>query len=912
MMSSCFHYWGKAEHQGDRFHLLPYHCLDVAAVGFAVLKKIPALKRRMAQLTGMDEEVLVQWLLVLLALHDLGKFLDAFQQLRPDILQRLQNREKISNSGVRHDTLGYFFWREEILPYFRELGILAKKQTRTATPDVAALDAWMCAATGHHGVPHEEQNIRIQDFMHKECDVDAAKEFVREIFSLFGVEDQAFPEVDVDKAKISSWWIAGFIVLCDWLGSSRKAEEFCGQVMPLAKYWDDAVAWADGVVSASGIVPAEVNTHFTIMDLFAGKNLQVSDVTPLQRVSTEQQIGSGPQLFILEDVTGSGKTEAAVVLVSLLMSRGLADGVYFGLPTMATSNGMYRRMSKVYRRLFSPKSNPSCVLAHSARELSEEFRKSMQVREGADSQDYKDGSVPAGAYCSAWLADSRKKALLADIGVGTVDQAVLGVLPSRHQSLRLLGLLGKVLVIDEVHSADSYQNALICDLLKAQAYTGGSAILLSATLAKTQRQGFVNAFAKGLGRVAPELVRTGNRDYPLLTRLDLQELHEQVVETRKSVARSVTVEFLHSEQEVLRLLKETVDLGRCACWIRNTVKDTRNAYNALITNIPADKLGLFHARYALQDRLDIENAVLDRFGPDSNVDTRRGQVLVSSQVTEQSLDLCFDVMVSDLAPIDLLIQRAGRLQRHVRDANGNRIKGEDQRGGAILYVYAPQWSDKPSADWLKSSIPGTAAIYQAHRLWLTQRRMRATGQFRMPEDARSLVEAVYADQVTNELPDGLLLSAQREAGDHSAIASHAKSNALKLAEGYQRAGNWWEADSTPTRYVEKESVTVYLARWQEGRLQPWITEGDFVWARSAVSLMKDLAFSEGDYPEIPAEELARVKETLPGKGRWGILLPLLSIGEGVWYGVVKNKSGHTTRLHYESKQGLIESVESSS
>ncbi|WP_238947405.1 hypothetical protein [Vandammella animalimorsus] len=167
-------------------------------------------------------------------------------------------------------------------------------------------------------------------------------------------------------------------------------------------------------------------------------------------------------MFVLEDVTGAGKTEAALMLTQRLMQAGRADGLYFALPSMATANQMYQRVGQVYRRLYTDEAAPSLVLAHGARQLLADFRDSvLQPREQAEDGRYAPDERSASLQCNAWLADHRKKALLAEVGVGTLDQALLAVLPARHQSLRLLGLCGKVLLIDEVHAYAPYMMALL-------------------------------------------------------------------------------------------------------------------------------------------------------------------------------------------------------------------------------------------------------------------------------------------------------------------------------------------------------------------------------------------------------------------------------------------------------------------
>ncbi len=905
-----FQYWGKSERGEEEphcYHLLAFHSLDVAAVGGVLLDKFPKLHRQLAQLSGMPEEQFRRWMLFLLSLHDLGKFTDSFQNLRPDILQKIQSRKSTASYAIRHDTLGFHFWNQHIRPHFVELGMVTEQEPRMRymPDDLALLNAWMRAVTGHHGEPPRDEQFTLSDYLNDPDDIDAAKAFVTDLVSLFLKSDVVFPELDLEAAKGATWWLAGFIVLCDWLGSSRKPEEFSATATKsLTDYWQHTQGWAEAVVEKSGLASPEASQQFSLQDFFDAEIDVVA--TPLQKEAAERQIDSGAQMFILEDVTGAGKTEAAIILLHRLMKSGLAQGAYFGLPTMATSNGMYRRLGKVYQKLYSAKKPPSCVLAHSAREMSDSFRKSVAVQGESTPIDYGDGTMPANAHCSAWLADNRKKALLANIGVGTVDQAVLAVLPSRHQSLRLLGLLGKCLILDEIHNIDVRQNVLICHLLKAHAITGGSVILLSATLSKMQRKAFVNAFAQGLGCRAPELKKTTARDYPLLTHFGLTLFDEKVLATRRSVQRIVKIKFVHQEDEIYQTIQQAAEREECVCWIRNTIKDAHKAYQTLKNKIPKDKLELFHARFAMQDRLDIENRVLDRFGPASTAKTRRGQVLIASSVVRESLDLDFDNLIIDLSPSDLVIQAAGRFRRHVRDAKGSRLnEGDDQRGEAILQIFSPKWSDEPANDWVKQWNQGSNAIYQADHLWFTQRWLKEKQQLRMPEDARSLIESVYGD-LAPEIPAGLLAAANEKEGKQSAVKSVSREDALSWGNGYSRDSNWWDEESTATRDVEEPSHTIYLVRWQEGQLTPWIDEGDFRWARSAVSMMEKKIKTAVELTAIPETQLNQLKESMPAKGKWGVLMPLLPMEDGRWKGMALNGKGESVVYHYDAINGLME------
>jgi len=904
-----YRYWGKAERDGTGCHLLPYHSLDVAAVGQVLLRQHIRLRQHLAALAGMNEPDFVRWMVFFLALHDLGKFADAFQNLRPELLLDLQHRESTRGYAERHDTLGYLLWRHQLRPLFSTLGIVnIEKRSRRRAPGEIAADFWMRAVTGHHGLPPKAHDALLRDYFQEPQDTDAVAAFATDLADLILGVDRRFPSLIGEKLAFASWWLSGFTVLCDWLGSGLESSAYRADPIPLPDYWHEALSWADKAVAKAGLLPAVPAQSLTLEDFFTGKTTTRILPTPLQAKATEQPLGDGPQLFILEDVTGAGKTEAAVLLVHRLMALGLINGVYFGLPTMATANAMYDRMGEIYRRLFSLDTDPSLVLAHSARELSFAFRQSIPPAPHTENDDYGDGATPATTHCNAWLADNRKKALLAEIGVGTIDQALLAILPARHQSLRLLGLLDKVLLVDEVHACDAYMHTLLRALLRAHAASGGSAILLSATLPQVQRQALVDAFAEGLGCQGPMLEKTETKDYPLLTHYRADDLEEHCIATRESVRRCVGVEFLHTEDTALAVIADAVAKGQCVCWIRNTVADARRAWGRLQEDLPEVSIDLFHARYAMADRLDIEERVLARFGPESTPDDRRGRALIATQVVEQSLDLDFDVLITDLAPIDLIVQRAGRLRRHNRDTEGRRINGPDARGKPQLHILSPLWSDDPDSGWLRNSLPGTAAVYrhQDGMLWLGLGLLRENGGFRMPEDARTLIEGVYSEAALDEIPEGLQEVTFDQEADRLARNSQANLNALKLELGYQKEESniWWDEAVTPTRLGD-ESITVYLARWQGGTLHPWAKDGDHRWARSAVAVRKTLIAQEGCYREIPDEVLAAARESLPAKGKWGVLLPLIEQESTLWRGNARNGHDAPVEAYYSNRDGLM-------
>ena len=499
-MVGYWRYWGKAEREGDRYHLLPWHCLDVAAVGQMLLSKNATLRHKFAAITGLDETMCIRWLVLFLAFHDIGKFSESFQNLRPDLLKKLQSVTSTKRYSSRHDSLGNLFLK-------------ASFENETLTfPLNESFDEWqdvtmsiVRAYTGHHGVPPQMRGpnglpLNFSSYF-GERDSDAAEQFAREVSLLIcgPSEEHSFPSpIELEeRMKKASWLMAGFAVLCDWIGSNNTwfpfCEDwfpFCEETMPLADYWKSrAIPQAEQAIREAGI---NTGTALPEQSGFPGLFPQIPVPTPLQAFVDKCPIEYSPQLFILEDVTGSGKTEAALCLAGRLMAAGCGNGLFVALPTMATSNAMYDRMIEVYQRLFAKNTSPSLVLAHGARHLSETFMASV-AGHGINVSD----EETATAQCSSWLADNRKKALLADVGVGTIDQALLAVLPARFQSLRLFGLASHILIVDEVHAYDPYMNKLLQNLLAFHAALGGSAILLSATLPTHIRRDFIAAFARG-------------------------------------------------------------------------------------------------------------------------------------------------------------------------------------------------------------------------------------------------------------------------------------------------------------------------------------------------------------------------------------------------------------------------------
>ncbi|MFH1096719.1 MAG: CRISPR-associated helicase Cas3' [Candidatus Desantisbacteria bacterium] len=597
--------------------------------------------------------------------------------------------------------------------------------------------------------------------------------------------------------------------------------------------------------------------------------------------------------FIIEEITGGGKTEAALTLVHRLMADGLASGLFLGLPTMATANAIHKRVKAMYHSLFNNTSNPSLVLAHSTARMVLEMEEKNRVDRG-----YGTDEDSASQNCSAWLSDSRKKALLANVGVGTIDQALIAVLSARHQSLRLFGLCQKVLIVDEVHACDSYMLKLLGTLLRFHAAFGGSAILLSATLPQTIRAQLLKSFDLGANFSD---IKPVSMAYPLLTCLSIHGLKEIPVVARKDTSRSVTVQHLHHIDEVVKQLQTVIEVGGCACWVRNTVYDAVEAYQQWTKSFGVEGVRLFHARFALGDRLQIEQDVLRLFGTESIAEDRRGQLLIATQVVEQSLDIDFDYMVCDLAPIDLVIQRAGRLKRHSRDLQGNRIKGKDERGETILGVLMPDALDNADKNWYKEMFPKAYAVYPHHgQLWLTAHWLQKQGRFSMPEDARVMIESVYGEDASQLVPDGLKKIEDSADGKDMANASMGRLNSLNLDKGYLSTMNQWQDDTIALTRLGEITMMVRLCRLVNGQIEPLFTGTGHDWELSQLSVRH--VYVNKELPEFEAK-IKVAKQAMPDKGCYCVLVPLELSGEK-WIGKALNKQGEIIQLGYDNCIGL--------
>lgn len=889
--SLIYRYWAKASRDGNQYHLLPYHLLDVAAVGAEYLRVDTLACNRIAAQIPVPTSNIPEFIGFFLSLHDLGKFAESFQTKLPHLFAQLQGRAGKLSVPLRHDSIGKKLWDLYVsLHVYRDL-LFPGRSIQELRSFSLAFDPFINAVTGHHGVPPRNELIAPHDVFSPQ-DVEAAKVFLSESVRLF-IRDADLLSPFFHKEHHTglctlSWPLAGLAVLADWIASDHELFPFCSGVIPLSRYWEEiALPRARIALEKTRVLPPRVPAERRIDYLFP--DFREGKYTPseLQQYASQFMGSPGPHLFIIEDATGSGKTEAALMLAQQLIGNGEGHGVYFALPTMATSNAMYGRILNIRDTFFENGTDVPVILVHNARHLADYYldRTRTENRATPAAEDTED--------VSSWLSDSRKKALLAPMGVGTVDQALLAVLPRRHQSLRFFGIWRNVLIVDEVHAYDPYMNELLKSLIEDHARTGGSSILLSATLPHSTRNFFIRAFCGGAGIPFRECL---SDHYPLVTHVSPGSTEERALTPRAGTSRMVTCRFFEDEESVIDSLLERSDAGQCACWIRNTVRDAREGYHAIRKRCRDETALLFHAGYVLGDRLDREGEVIGLFGKESTPAERAGRILVATQVVEQSLDLDFDYMVTDLAPIDLVIQRAGRLHRHPRG----------DRGIPVLGIHAPVFDESPGDRWYQEKFPGAAFVYPAHGdLWLTLRVLRERAVMRIPAEARALIESVFGYHAREMIPpalrtrDELFRNRHRDEG-------RAMMNVIRFLHGYQDTGGLWQDDEyIPTRLAEP-SVTLRLGIVHPGEntIRPLYNAGIHSWDMSQVSVRRAAMGGEIRY----VSDMVRMREaayaSMRDRGRNAILIPLEQKEDQSWENTFSRDDGKEIVFSYSKKEGL--------
>ena len=747
----------------DHYHALLCHMLDVALVAAnlcAARGFERVFPRAKGALWGAEDS---RWIAFLAGLHDLGKASPAFQlhsSLSAKDLEAI--RARLADAGLRCPRL-----RDPQAHGAITAAVLPQILTERYGFSTEAARLFARVAGAHHGRFATSSDLeRVEKAGYRAAGDgpwrDLRIAIVDELASILDIPKSSPPVPDAATAVA----LAGFISVADWIGSMK--EYFPYAVAPGSEhgaidfraYAIESAHRAEGAVrELRWLGDAALSSATSFESLFPD-----IDPNPLQRATIEAASGlCEPALVIVEAPMGEGKTEAAMYLAQHFAGRLGQHGCYFALPTQATSNQMFSRVRAFLEKARVGEVNLQLLHGHAA--LSAEFHTLREkAEESYPSKVYggTEGAVErdeASTVVAAEWFTYRKRGLLAPFGVGTVDQALMAVLQTRHYFVRLFGLAGKTVVIDEVHAYDAYMTTLMERLLEWLASLGSSVVLLSATLPSVRREALAAAYMRGLGTSTQG---TGSASYPRLICASAHGQDAREISVSERSRRRVALEWLDPASLGERLAAMLAG-GGCAAVICNTVGRAQEVYRSLKPFFPAvaddgePELMLFHARYPFEQRDLREKRALVRFGkPDGTVDFGESAprpvkrparaVIVATQVIEQSLDLDFDLMLSEFAPLDLILQRVGRLHRH------SRVRPEGLKAPR-MFLIQPELRDGDVPDFGS----GTEAVYDRHillRSWIALHRREFV---HVPDDVEGLIEFVYGEQIVcpNYAPEAL-------------------------------------------------------------------------------------------------------------------------------------------------------------
>jgi len=784
----------------DAWHPLICHMIDVAAVARAMWQEVltPALRARITDGLGLpDEDVAGVWVAYLAGLHDIGKASPAFQAKYPEASERL-TAAGLTPGHPENDPGHGVISTIAIGPLLEESGVPRRVANALAT-----------AIGGHHGVFPTSR--RLQDPMKPQwlgnANWDAARlALATTLAEILDVPDIAPTRTDHPTSMV----LAGLISVADWIGSD--SERFFRFATPgdiadeagLRAYLEHAEATADRALEELGwlgwTAPVDA-APFDSLFGFAPRPVQ-------QRVAELPGVADGPGIVVVELPMGEGKTEAAFYLADRWAQGPAQRGLYVAMPTMATSNGMFGRLVGYLEQRFAGQ-HVNVQLIHSHAAVAPELE---VFQDGPPPVDPKNiaaggGDEPATVAVEEWFS-KRKRGLLAPYGVGTVDQSLLMALQTPHVFVRTFGLAGKTVIFDEVHAYDTYMSTLFERLLEWLGAIGTSVVVLTATLPRERRDALLRHYARGAGFSGTSDELTAS--YPRLswataegTGAEHVDQHQLSDLSRRELRLEWVDMRLPTEGEPFALGKQIRDAlrdGGCAAVICNTVARAQNMYNLLKQHVDPDELDLLHARFPFEDRDGREKDALIHFGkPGGSVSTEGGEkqvarpkrrVLVATQVIEQSLDLDFDLMVTDLAPADLVLQRAGRLQRHVRN------RPERFQDGAVLWVGEPEKIDSevPTFDG------GSAAIYDEHVLLRSWLALKDRAVVHFPTDIETIIEEVYDNRECPSADPALAERWEKTAEKQEMERANEKVQAMQKWTPRPDTGKaLWQMTQDPTR-----------------------------------------------------------------------------------------------------------------
>ncbi len=748
-------FWAKTNREkveglaDDWTHPLWAHLIDVGSAAQLLWDEFlpDSLKQKMAAALGMSEAEAGRFLSIWIGLHDLGKGIPGFQEMNEP-------------AKARQEAAGLFFHENHNRLHHGHASIAIAQRWLGAKgfTGKTLLDALAAFVGIHHGKLCQKEtwegvalDPRPEAVLGNETWRQAQHDLTEAVFMAWGAtlpSSNAFPTLNAFKDSWPDWLLAfaGWATLADWLGSMQS----CYDLHIRAE--DDLAAYL--VSSREGAYTAYrqagLNQRASLRALDFEKHFG-NPPRPLQEIVAALPLHPDqPNLIIAEAPTGEGKTEAG-----FYVTARNGGGVYVAMPSQSTSDGLYPRLKTfvagdVENGLVAAHVGDTAALrlVHGNDLLHDDAVALLTIAEATaeiDDNDAKKGREESGKDRVLGWFMPKKRALLVPYGVGTVDQLFLGVLYAKHFFLRLFALNGKTVIFDEVHAYDAYMNTVFGQLLRWLRALNVNVVVLSATLPTEARQRMLAAWG------SPE-VPDGTRPAPYPVVWHAADGTTTAHPFAPAPGRGQRLAFRWCDagiDSVVATARRLLAAGATVMIVCNTVKRAQEVFEKLDTDeiLPKADRMLLHARMPQAWRQEREKDARARFGPKRPA---QSGLLVGTQVIEQSLDLDVDALITDLAPVDLLLQRAGRLHRHQRE----RPAGFSQ---PVMYIACAESEEGklPEVD----GISGGGKIYETALLWKTWAVLRQAGGWTLPlgdgagPGYRALIEAVYGDLAA--VPAGL-------------------------------------------------------------------------------------------------------------------------------------------------------------
>ncbi|MFP3042860.1 CRISPR-associated helicase Cas3' [Treponema primitia] len=606
------------------------------------------------------------------------------------------------------------------------------------------------------------------------------EKLLQKLMEHFGV---GWPTV---KDKVHAALLSGLTSVSDWIGSGSNFDTITDvrQISGLPARVQEALDQA-------GFVLPRMKKDLSFEYIFNNKSPRPAQSAFIDTVST-------PGVYVLEAPMGMGKTEAALYAAYRLYASGKASGIYFALPTQLTSDKIYTRFEEFLDKVLEENSSlPKSVLVHSSAWITE----TEMGKAGAPGKD--------------WF-HSGKRRILAPFGVGTIDQALMAVMNVKYGFIRTFGLMGKVVILDEVHSYDSYTGTLLDTLVKWLEKMGCTVIILSATLTGERKNKILNLDEQNFGASSP---------YPLISVLTDREKGMQEIPAKSTVESTgsphVSIKNVSDDAAFEEALKRA-EQGQQILWIENTVDEAQKRYSDFtgrIGNLTITvEFGLLHSRFTKHDRKENEDKWVDLFGEKGKERRQEcGRILVGTQVLEQSLDIDADFLVTRICPTDMLLQRIGRLWRHndtVRPAEAH----------CEAWILMPEYEkvlagyNKKTENVFNQELGKTSYVYDPYVLLRTIEIWRDLTSLTLPEDIRPLVEATYAERNEKAPLDWLKGNLQKKRSILEIFALrttdlHIKTlpdTGMEVRNGHSYSFFDTSNENHKTRYSEIETIEVLL------------------------------------------------------------------------------------------------------